>query len=266
MNRMLVVVFDSENAAEAGTTAMRKLHSEGGITLYAMGVIAKDGSGTLSVKESADPGFSGAGTGLAVGALIGLLGGPAGMFVGAVAGTFAGVIRDYWVAGVGLDFVEQTAKLLQPGKVALIADVEEEWTMPVDARMEAAGGTVIRRARADVAEAQYERDTRAFKSEIHELEAEVKHAGATAGSKLHGRIAAAKASLEQAVRQAQSRVDELTAEAEAKIHALGEQLAKSQGEAKTMIEKRLAHVRSTYDQRSTKLKLAWQLTKEALAA
>ena len=74
MNRMLVVVFDNESAAEAGTRAMRQLHSEGGITLYAMGVVAKDSKGYVSIKEAADPGFAGAGTGLAVGALIGLLG------------------------------------------------------------------------------------------------------------------------------------------------------------------------------------------------
>ena len=73
MNRMLVVVFDNESAAEAGTRAMRQLHSEGGITLYAMGVVAKDSKGYVSIKEAADPGFAGAGTGLAVGALIGLL-------------------------------------------------------------------------------------------------------------------------------------------------------------------------------------------------
>jgi len=266
MNRMLVVVFDNESAAESGTRAMRQLHSEGSITLYAMGVVAKDSKGYISVKEAADPGFAGAGTGLAVGALIGLLGGPAGMVVGAIAGTVAGAIRDYWVAGVGLDFVEQTGKLLQPGKVALIADVEEEWVIPVDASMEACGGVVIRRAREDVAEAQFQRDVSALKAEITGLEDEFKHVNGAAGQKLRAKIATAKASLDGNVKRAQQWVADMKLEADSKIHSLQEQQAKLQGEAKTRLETRIQRVRSAYDKRSAKLKLAWELTKEALAA
>jgi hypothetical protein len=41
MNKMLVVVFDTEKAADAGTHALRKLH-EDDITLHAMAVIARD--------------------------------------------------------------------------------------------------------------------------------------------------------------------------------------------------------------------------------
>lgn len=36
MNRMLVVIFDNERTAEAGVRAKKKLHTEGGITLYSM--------------------------------------------------------------------------------------------------------------------------------------------------------------------------------------------------------------------------------------
>ena len=266
MNRMLVVVFDNESAAEAGTRAMRQLHSEGGITLYAMGVVAKDSKGYVSIKEAADPGFAGAGTGLAVGALIGLLGGPVGMVVGALAGTVAGAIRDYWVAGVGLDFVEQTGKLLQPGKVALIADVEEEWVIPVDTSMEAAGGVVVRRERADIAEVQFQRDVAALKTEITELETEFKHANGAAGQKLQVKIAAAKVALDASMKRAQQWVAELKLEADGKIHSLQEQQKKLQGDAKKKLESRLAHVRSAYDKRSAKLKLAWELTKEAVTA
>ncbi len=228
--------------------------------------MAKDSKGYISIKEAADPGFAGAGTGLAVGALIGLLGGPVGMVVGALAGTVAGAIRDYWVAGVGLDFVEQTGKLLQPGKVALIADVEEEWVIPVDASMEAAGGVVVRRARADIAEVQFQRDVNALKAEIKELEAEFKHANGAAGQKLQIQIAAAKAALDGNLKRAQQWVAELKLEAEGKIHLLQEQQKKLQGDARTKLESRLTRVRSAYDKRSAKLKLAWELTKEALAA
>ena len=132
MNKMLVVVFDSETAADAGSHALRKLHDEGDITLYAMAVIARDSTGKVSVKEAADRAVSGAGVGLAVGALVGLMAGPAGLAIGAVTGTLAGAIRDFWVAGVDLDFVEEAENMLLPGKVALVAEVDEcptPWTM-----------------------------------------------------------------------------------------------------------------------------------------
>ena len=33
----------------------------------------------------------------------------------------AGAVRDFWLAGVGLDFIEAATRHLQPGKVALVA-------------------------------------------------------------------------------------------------------------------------------------------------
>ncbi|HEY4956448.1 MAG TPA: hypothetical protein VII31_01420 [Caldimonas sp.] len=50
MNKMLVVIFDTEKAADAGTHALRKLHDEGGVTLYASAVIARDGN-AVALKE-----------------------------------------------------------------------------------------------------------------------------------------------------------------------------------------------------------------------
>ena len=109
------------------------------------------------MKKSLDQGPIGTGVGLAVGSLIGLLGGPVGLVAGALTGALVGAIRDFWVAGVDLDYVEEAGKGLLPGKVALVAEVEEEWVTPVDSALEAAGGRVFRRARTEVAEAQRSR-------------------------------------------------------------------------------------------------------------
>jgi uncharacterized membrane protein len=263
---MLVVIFGNERAAEAGTHAMKELHAEGGITLYSMGVIAKDANGKVSVKESPVDMPIGAGVGLAVGALIGMLGGPMAMVVGAVAGTVVGAMRDFWVAGVGIDFVEETEKFLTPGKVALIAEVEEEWVIPVDVRMEKAGGVVFRRARADVAEAQYESDIAAFGTEIAELEAEAKHATGAAKTRLLAKIAMLTTTLDGAIKRARQRADALTTEAEGKIASLNAQIAKAEGEAKATLEVRMKQVRTAYDARIAKLKKAWGHTKQWLAS
>lgn len=266
MNKMLVTVFDNEAAAEKGLHALRKLHADGDITLYATGVIAKDGQGKVSVKQSSGQAPVGAGVGLAVGGLIGLLGGPVGVAVGAVTGTVAGAVRDFWVAGVGLDFIEEAQKLLQPGKVAVIAEIEEEWVIPVDAALEAAGGQVFRRARSDVVEAQFDHDIAAFKSELVELEDEAKHAGGAAKTQIQSKLEAAKGRLDGAVQRARQQVEMLKHEADAKADSLKEQLNQAQGEVKAKIEARVKRVKHAYHTRGAKLSKAWDLAKEALAA
>ena len=56
MNKMLVAVFDTEPAAYEGLHALKDLHEDGDITLYATAVLVKDSAGTVSVKQTADRG------------------------------------------------------------------------------------------------------------------------------------------------------------------------------------------------------------------
>lgn len=264
MNKMLVAIFSSEAAAEAGLHALRRLHSEGDITLYATGVIAKDASGLVSVKSQLDQSNAGAGLGLAVGSLIGLLGGPLGMLIGASTGAVAGSVRDYWVAGVGLDFVEEAERHMKPGKVAVIAELDEEWITPVDAAMDAAGGTVFRRARSEAVEAQFDHDIAAFKSEIKELEVESTHASDAVKARLSIKLDAARVGLGAAVHRAQQQVEMIKSEADAKADSLQAQMNDARGDVHDRIESRVRRVKTGYHARGAKLSHAWSLTKEAL--
>lgn len=265
MNKMLVAIFDNEASADAGLRALHQLHTDGDITLYAAGVMVKDAAGKVSVKKSMDQLPIATGVGLAVGSLIGLLGGPVGLAVGALTGTLVGAVRDFWAAGVDLDFVEEAGKNLRPGKVALVAEIEEEWVIPVDSALEAAGGSVLRRSRNEVAEAQFDNDIAAFKSELKELESETSHASGAAKATLQAKVATAKSGLDAAVRRAQQRVDTLKLEADAKVDALKLQLGQVKGDVKDRIEDRAKRVKGAYHARGAKLSQAWNLTKEALA-
>lgn len=266
MNKLLVAVFDNETAADAGLNALRTLHAAGEITLYAAGVLSRDADGAVSVSKPMDAGPIGTATGLAVGSLIGMLGGPVGVAVGAATGAAVGAVRDFWAAGVGLDFIEEATRHLQPGKAALVAEVEEEWIVPVDSALEAVGGQVFRRSRSEVAETQFDHDIAAFKSEIQELESEASHAGGAAKTRVQAKLAAAKGGLDSAVRRAQQRVDTLKQEAEAKAESLKLQIGQTQGEVKARIEDRMKRVKSAYHARGAKLSQAWSLTKQALTA
>jgi uncharacterized membrane protein len=266
MNKLLVAVFDTETAADAGLKALRSLHTAGDITLYATGVVARDAQGALSVRKSVDTGPSSTLTGLAVGSLIGLLGGPAGVALGAATGTVAGAVRDFWLAGVGLDFIEAATRHLQPGKVALVAEVEEEWVIPVDSALDAVGGQVFRRTRADVAEAQFDHDITAFQAEIEELESEAAQAGGAAKTRIQARLATTKASLDAAVHRGRQHLDALGKEADAKAESMKLQLGAAEGDVRLRIENRMKRVKGAYHARGAKLARAWSLAKEAVAA
>ena len=56
MNKMMVAVFDTESAAYEGLHALKELHREGDITLYATAVLTKDFAGIVSVQQTADRG------------------------------------------------------------------------------------------------------------------------------------------------------------------------------------------------------------------
>jgi uncharacterized membrane protein len=70
--------------------------------------------------------------------------------LGAASGLGAGFATDLHNARISGDFVDDVSKTLQPRKVAVVAEVEEDWVTPVDTRMEAIGGTVFRRSLSDV--------------------------------------------------------------------------------------------------------------------
>ena len=137
---------------------------------------------------------------------------------------------------------------------------------PVDLALEAAGGQVFRRTRTEVAEAQFDHDIVAFKSEIKELESEASHASGAAKTKLQAKLTAAKSNLDGALHRAQQRVDALKQEAEAKAESLKVQLSQAKGDVKARIEVRMKRVKSSYHARGAKLSQAWSLTREALAA
>jgi|SRR5579863_2213661 len=266
MNKMVVVVFDSESKAYEGSKALKELHAEGNITLYAIGVIGKGAGGKVTVKEAADEGPLGTAVGLVTGSLIGLLGGPVGVAIGAYAGTLGGMMYDLGTLGIGEDFLAEVGGRLKPGKTAVVAEVEEEWVMPVDTRMEAAGGVVFRRGLGEVQDALIERDTDALKAELANLKAESARATGEAKAKLQAKIDSAKAKLQATHDRAKAALEAAKQKMDAKIKSLQEQAAKAKGDAKAKLEARIAEAQSEYKRRTDKLKQAWELTKQALAA
>src|SRR3974390_3076645 len=188
MEKMLVVVFDSEPKAYQGSRALAQLDAEGSIAIHAESVIQKNNDGTVTVKQLDDDFPVRTVGGTAIGSLIGLLGGPIGMGVGAAAGALAGCIGDLHVAGVDAEFLDQVAGALTPGKCAVLADISEEWVTPIDTRMEPLGGAVFRTPRKSFEDEQRARDVAVLRAEIAELKAEHARSGADRKAKIQFRI------------------------------------------------------------------------------
>ena len=226
MDRMLVVVFSNEAKAYEGKKALLQLDGEGSISVYAYAVVAKNADGTATVKQGDDAGPLGTLVGTSLGSLIGLLGGPAGVAIGAAAGLGAGSAVDIDNAGVGDDFITDVTKQLLPNRVAVVAEIEEDWTTPVDTRMEAIGGTVFRRALSDVQHQTHQENVAAMKADLAQMKAE--HAQAHADrkdklqekinqldSKIQAQLQAAKEKRQAAERKAQAKVEILKSKAAA---------------------------------------------------
>jgi uncharacterized membrane protein len=265
MNKMIVTVFNDERSAYEGARALRELHEEGSLTLYASTVIFKDANGVISVKQAADEGPFGTFAGLATGSLIGLLGGPVGVAVGAVAGTLSGSLFDLVRVGVSDDFLSEVYVNLVPDKWAVVAEVDETWVTPLDTRMDALGGVVFRRGRGEFIDIQIEREIAADKAEIERLETEYKQAIGEAKTKLKVKVDAARKRYEDRRDLLLKRIEEIEREGDAKIKLLQEQLAKATGEAKANLERRMVDERTKHNARVAKLREAWQLVKEAAA-
>ena len=251
MDKMLVVVFPNESGAYEGNKALSELDQEGSIVLYASSVIAKDQSGRVTIKQEGDQGPLGTTVGMLTGTLIGLVAGPAGAAAGAYLGTVGGGMFDLAKAGVGADFVDDVARSLKPGKVAVVAEINEEWVTPVDSRMEALGGEVHRRARTEVVDAQLQSEQDAVQEEIADMKAEAAKASGEAKAKLQKRIDAANTRLQGLQSRAQGTRDRQKKQMEAKLRVLQDRTAKAKGEAKAGLQ-----------QRHDKLRQAWERTKE----
>ena len=231
MDRMLVVVFDDETKAYAGKRALMQLDAEGSVSVYAYAVLTKHPDGTTTVKQEDDNGPIGTLLGTAFGSLIGLLGGPVGLAIGAATGVIAGAAVDLNNVRVGQDFIEDVTKALGPNKVAVVAEIEEDWTTPVDTRMAAIGGTVFRRALSEVKSTIHEENVNAMKADVAQMKAEQAKAQADRKAKLQEKINKLDSKIQDQLRRAKERREASEKEAQAKVQVLKQKAAAAKAKA-----------------------------------
>jgi len=162
MDNYVSIVFDNDEKAYEGLHGVWNLDAQGDVTVHGAAVVHRDKFGYVDVAtKDTDPGVRTA-IGVGIGALLGALAGPIGAAAGAsiAAGTAAGIgAAAGGVAGLTADAVKadqhdqaltDTESILPREKSAVIAEVTEQWTTPIDTMAKRLGGRVFRRSKGDV--------------------------------------------------------------------------------------------------------------------
>jgi len=172
MDKMLVAVFDSETKAYEGSRILRELDAQGILTLYAIAMIANWSEGEKRVAEvhlhndnQQKLLIRAKYFGEAV-----KMDKQGRVLIPVAVGFSTGVIADLNNASIGDDFIDDVTRLLLHGRVAVVAEVDEDLTTPVDIRMETIGGMVFRRALSDVKDTGHDEDVEAMKADIAQNE------------------------------------------------------------------------------------------------
>ena len=231
MDRMLVVVFNDEVHAYQGRQALLQLDNDGNISVYAYVVLAKHADGTATVKQGDDSGPIGTLFGTSFGSLIGLLGGPVGLAIGATTGVVLGAALDLNNARIGDDFIDDVTKSLTPNKFAVVAEIEEDWTTPVDSRIEAIGGTVFRRALSDVKHTIHEENVAAMQADLAQMKAEQAKSHADRKAKLQEKINQLDTKIQAQLQKARERRESAERQAQAKVQVLKAKAAAAKAKA-----------------------------------
>ncbi|MBV8637766.1 MAG: hypothetical protein JO322_06740 [Candidatus Eremiobacteraeota bacterium] len=171
MDNYVAIVFDSDDKAYQGLHALWNLDNRGDITVHGAAVIHRDQFGHVDVAtKDTDPGLRtivGVGLGALLGALAGPVGSAAGIAgassiaagtaagIGAAAGGTVGLTADAVKSDEHEEAAFESGLAMQPGQAAVIAEVSEDWTTPIDTTEKALGGTVYRRTKGDVRDSSF---------------------------------------------------------------------------------------------------------------
>src|SRR5271157_3178504 len=231
MDRTLVVVFDNESKAYEGNKVLQQLDGDGSISVYGHALVVKNPDGTTTVTQSDDRGPFGTLVGTLLGSLIGLLGGPTGFAIGAAVGFVGGVTADLNKARIGNDFIVDVAKVLVPNRAAVVAEIEEDWTTPVDTRMEAIGGTVFRRALSEVKHTIHDENVAAMKADLAQMKAEQAKAHADRKAKLQEKINQLDSKIQVQLQKAKDQRQAAERQEQAKVQVLKTKAAAAKAKA-----------------------------------
>ncbi len=143
MNQFVALSLPDKMKVDEAISALRRLHSERSIKLFASAVVTKDSDGKLSIQEISKEGRGGTAVGALIGALAGLPAGPAAAAIMTTGGAVIGNAADLSIEGDFSEFANSIADKVPQGGAVIVADVTEESMSDFRAMMQDVGGTAI---------------------------------------------------------------------------------------------------------------------------
>lgn len=253
MKKLLVAVFDRSEEAFDTIVALRELHRDGDISMYGNVVLEKNIDNQVTVKHGRDQAGKSWALGLLGGSLIGAFAGPAGLAIGSSVGGLAGMFVDLNRIGVDAQFIDEVALKLESGMTALVVDLDEGWTVPVDMRIEENNGIAFRRNRSEVADDQLQRESIALKQEFAEFKDEVDALSDAEKLKVQQHIDTLNKKKQALERLLSQRLEDVKTETENKSYDLEKQLESASLKGKNKIVKRINELHEKAKESEAKL-------------
>jgi len=139
MHRVLVIVLDNEAKADEGKNELLRLDGEGSISIYGYEVLVKKADGTVVMRQADGHGTLSPFAKSLFGSLS-----DSTRSTPEPAPTTASNPLDSNKTETGQDFIRDVMEVLLPNRVAIVAEIEEEWPTVLDRRMQSIGGVVFR--------------------------------------------------------------------------------------------------------------------------
>ena len=137
--------FNDTDTALQGFRKVQQLDDDGRLKLRNATVVERRSDGTWQVVDDDEKSqFGGAVGGGLVGAVLGVLAGPLGILLGGATGLLAGEVIDVTEDQARESIHEEIIRRVAPGGTALVADVDEPTSHPLDEAMTNLGATVTR--------------------------------------------------------------------------------------------------------------------------
>ncbi len=128
---VFIGTYRSAADAQLDYAAVKELHSSGVIGTYDAAVVEKDAEGKVHVHKHEKPTQHGAWTGIAVGAVVGILFPPSVIASAAVGGVAGGVIGHLW-HGMSRGDMKDLGETLDAGTAALVVVGREKLSEKID--------------------------------------------------------------------------------------------------------------------------------------
>lgn len=215
MTNIIIASFQTEAQAILASEKLSELELLGDITIYERVIVRKDLDGDAVVLQTDSTAGMRTVSGMAIGTLIGAIAGPVGMMIGMFSGTLSGAVLEADYFSFSEDFGAKAIEQLQPGKVAIIAEIDEDIELFVDAPLVALGATLVR-TNVDYEYDKYsDEQIEDIDEEIAEERANIKSAVEAQKAKIQNRISSLKEKRRKRIEELKQKAKDTVEEIEA---------------------------------------------------